>query len=171
MPDENVVNFGFVRLMSPPFVLSFTSSKYMQLTSIFQDTIRWRAIVSPALKASSIFSTYFLRQLCSRHMGLQNQPARILRPLGSRRISIGAHFAGHHRHNGTHCLSPRLPTSVHSGMNLVPEHSSVGVLLIALSLSIQVQRQWIPATPGHCGQAVPFYIAFSSLTLIFDMIT
>ncbi|KAL6898910.1 hypothetical protein GGI43DRAFT_72471 [Trichoderma evansii] len=47
----------------------------------------------------------------------------------------------------------------------------IAFLLVFLLLCIPVQKQWIPTTPGHCGQAVPFYITFSALTIIFDVIT
>ncbi|PTB44579.1 uncharacterized protein TrAFT101_003129 [Trichoderma asperellum] len=47
----------------------------------------------------------------------------------------------------------------------------IAFLLVFLLLCIPVRKQWIPTTPGHCGQAVPFYITFSSLTIIFDVIT
>ncbi|KAM0246294.1 hypothetical protein ACHAQJ_010266 [Trichoderma viride] len=34
-----------------------------------------------------------------------------------------------------------------------------------------VEKQWKPAVPGHCAQAVPFYLTFSSLTIVFDVTT
>lgn len=42
---------------------------------------------------------------------------------------------------------------------------------ILTSLLYQVQKQWEPLIPGHCAQAVPFYLTFSSLTIIFDVTT
>ncbi|RFU78183.1 integral membrane [Trichoderma arundinaceum] len=35
----------------------------------------------------------------------------------------------------------------------------------------KVEKQWEPLVPGHCADAVTFYLTFSSLTIIFDVIT
>ncbi|KAL7797384.1 hypothetical protein V8C37DRAFT_370928 [Trichoderma ceciliae] len=47
----------------------------------------------------------------------------------------------------------------------------VAFTLVFLFLCIPVEKQWQPLVPGHCGEAVPFYLTFSSLTIVFDVIT
>ncbi|KAK4069727.1 uncharacterized protein Triagg1_6857 [Trichoderma aggressivum f. europaeum] len=47
----------------------------------------------------------------------------------------------------------------------------IAFMLVFLFLCIPVQKQWEPLVPGHCADAVPFYLTFSSLTIIFDVIT
>ncbi|PNP56587.1 hypothetical protein THARTR1_03283 [Trichoderma harzianum] len=47
----------------------------------------------------------------------------------------------------------------------------IAFVLVFLFLCIPVQKQWEPLVPGHCADAVPFYLTFSSLTIIFDVIT
>ncbi|KAK1251524.1 hypothetical protein MKX07_007003 [Trichoderma sp. CBMAI-0711] len=47
----------------------------------------------------------------------------------------------------------------------------IAFLLVFLFLCIPVEKQWEPLIPGHCADAVPFYLTFSSLTIIFDVTT
>ncbi|KAI0380481.1 hypothetical protein F5Y04DRAFT_99050 [Hypomontagnella monticulosa] len=42
---------------------------------------------------------------------------------------------------------------------------------VFLFLCIPIEKQWNPAiTWGHCAEAVPFYLSFSSLTICFDLV-
>ncbi|KAL6870387.1 hypothetical protein J3F83DRAFT_677151 [Trichoderma novae-zelandiae] len=47
----------------------------------------------------------------------------------------------------------------------------IAFMLVFLFLCIPVEKQWEPLVPGHCADAVPFYLTFSSLTIVFDVIT
>ncbi|PTB77331.1 hypothetical protein M440DRAFT_278063 [Trichoderma longibrachiatum ATCC 18648] len=47
----------------------------------------------------------------------------------------------------------------------------IAFLLVFLFLCIPVEKQWEPLVPGHCADAVPFYLTFSSITIIFDVTT
>ncbi|KAL7806754.1 hypothetical protein V8C26DRAFT_335213 [Trichoderma gracile] len=47
----------------------------------------------------------------------------------------------------------------------------IAFMLVFLFLCIPVEKQWEPLVPGHCADAVPFYLTFSSLTIIFDVTT
>ncbi|KAL7951333.1 hypothetical protein V8C42DRAFT_5150 [Trichoderma barbatum] len=47
----------------------------------------------------------------------------------------------------------------------------IAFMLVFLFLCTPVKKQWEPLVPGHCADAVPFYLTFSSLTIVFDVIT
>ncbi|PTB62336.1 hypothetical protein BBK36DRAFT_1144774 [Trichoderma citrinoviride] len=47
----------------------------------------------------------------------------------------------------------------------------IAFMLVFLFLCIPVKKQWEPLVPGHCADAVPFYLTFSSLTIVFDVTT
>ncbi|KAH6606121.1 hypothetical protein Trco_005274, partial [Trichoderma cornu-damae] len=47
----------------------------------------------------------------------------------------------------------------------------IAFILVFLFMCIPVEKQWEPSIPGHCADAVPFYLTFSSLTIVFDVIT
>ncbi|TFB07666.1 hypothetical protein CCMA1212_000243 [Trichoderma ghanense] len=47
----------------------------------------------------------------------------------------------------------------------------IAFMLVFLFLCIPVEKQWEPLVPGHCADAVPFYLTFSSITIVFDVTT